>query len=266
MKPVGKQPCRRCGQMLQAGARFCPVCGQPVVADNEQPADTTQVVQAARGRTAERAPSPAVVAPVRSSTAQTHPLWWVGLGVGIAAVIGGLIFVVATAGDRSSSEAQTAAVSPPTAVVAGSTTISPNPPTPSPPPPSPAASVLPSSTTTVPTTTSAPPQAGAANGEDEPSLAALSVGHWIVIHKSIPQPDGTASAESFLRSIRSFESSAELLDSNDYASLKRDFWVVFYGPFATRDAALSHCYALGRDVDHDCYPKLLSHNADDADK
>ncbi len=106
---------------------------------------------------------------------------------------------------------------------------------------------------TPPPTTDAPPVAS----ED---AAASGTGEWAVLLGSL----GTREkAEQRLAYLASTAPDAQLLHSDDYASLTPGYWVVYEGGYATAEDALAACAGMGFTDRHDCYASYLSHDPDD---
>ncbi|MER6347660.1 serine/threonine-protein kinase [Streptomyces sp. NPDC001595] len=89
-------------------------------------------------------------------------------------------------------------------------------------------------------------------------------GRWIAQLHSEPFASGTAARDSRLARIRETVPEAQVLRSDDYASLRPGFWVVYApGPFADGRAALSFCAERGRTTANGCMGRYLSTSPDD---
>ncbi|GHH34877.1 serine/threonine-protein kinase [Streptomyces candidus] len=103
--------------------------------------------------------------------------------------------------------------------------------------------------------------------ERPPSRPAPSAGPadaWIAQLHSAPVPAGRAALESSLASIRRQVPEARVLRSDDFASLRPGYWVVYApGPFESGRAALAHCAFRGRPAADQCVGRWLSHEAAD---
>ncbi|MER5884472.1 serine/threonine-protein kinase [Streptomyces sp. NPDC001941] len=145
-----------------------------------------------------------------------------------------------------------AAVPPPVT----SATASPSPSAPSSAPPSPSASSeAPAPPPSARAATSEPPRA------EDPAPAA---GRWIAQLYSEPVSSGTAARDRRLASVRESVPEAEYLRSNDYASLRPGYWVVYApGPFADGREALEFCAGRGRTSANSCIGRYLSTRGSD---
>jgi hypothetical protein len=83
-------------------------------------------------------------------------------------------------------------------------------------------------------------------------------GQWISVMASIPQGQGVSVAEQQLSDIAKSVPDAQLLNSDDYSSLRPGYYVVFEGAYSSSDAALAECTAVGRSVPNSCYSRYLS--------
>ncbi|WP_426567519.1 protein kinase domain-containing protein [Streptomyces canus] len=98
--------------------------------------------------------------------------------------------------------------------------------------------------------------------ESTPSPAAN--GRWIAQLYSEPVSSGTAARDRRLERIRATVPEALVLRSDDYASLRPGFWVVYApGPFTDGRAALSFCAERGRTTAVSCIGRYLSTSSDD---
>ncbi|QDY76517.1 serine/threonine-protein kinase [Streptomyces qinzhouensis] len=103
-----------------------------------------------------------------------------------------------------------------------------------------------------------PPEDGTppvADPGDRPS------GRWIAQLHSEPMAAGIAERDRRLAEIRATVPDAEYVRSDDYASLRPGFWVLYApGPFADGRAALAYCEERGR---QECLGRYLSTSGDD---
>jgi eukaryotic-like serine/threonine-protein kinase len=86
---------------------------------------------------------------------------------------------------------------------------------------------------------------------------------WIAQLASVKLSD-TAELQQTLARIHLEVPRAQVLDSSDYASLVRGYWVIYYaGPFTNGTQALTYCAAHGRSKRELCIGRFLSHNPAD---
>lgn len=98
----------------------------------------------------------------------------------------------------------------------------------------------------------------------EPAPPPAASGRWIAQLFSEPVSSGTAARDRRLERIRSTVPEALVLRSDDYASLRAGFWVIYApGPFADGRAALSFCAERGRTTANSCIGRYLSTSSDD---
>ncbi|KAB1990088.1 serine/threonine-protein kinase [Streptomyces triticiradicis] len=89
-------------------------------------------------------------------------------------------------------------------------------------------------------------------------------GRWIAQLSSEPFSSGTAARDRHLADIRVSVPEALVLRSDDYASLRPGYWVIYApGPFADSDAALAFCAERGRTTTNSCIGRYLSAGPDD---
>ncbi|MGW0907900.1 protein kinase domain-containing protein [Streptomyces sp. NPDC002853] len=89
-------------------------------------------------------------------------------------------------------------------------------------------------------------------------------GSWIAQLFSEPVGSSTDDRDRRLAAVREDVPEARYLRSDDYASLRPGFWVIYApGPFADGRAALRFCAERGRTTDKDCAGRYLS--SSDAD-
>ncbi|MFF4764293.1 protein kinase [Streptomyces sp. NPDC001292] len=103
-------------------------------------------------------------------------------------------------------------------------------------------------------------QSAAAPVEQPP----LSDGRWIAQLYSEPVSAGIAARDKRLATIRQSVPEAEVLRSDDYASLRPGYWVIHApGPFPDGRSALAFCAARGRTTANSCIGRYLSTSASD---
>ncbi|MDJ0343468.1 serine/threonine-protein kinase [Streptomyces sp. H10-C2] len=91
-----------------------------------------------------------------------------------------------------------------------------------------------------------------------------SADSWIAQLSSVVISDGTGARDRELAAVRQQIPDARLLRSDDFASLRPGYWVVYTpGPFADGRAALALCASAGRTSDNQCDGRYLSHHAPD---
>ncbi|UGY90862.1 serine/threonine-protein kinase [Streptomyces gobiensis] len=87
---------------------------------------------------------------------------------------------------------------------------------------------------------------------------------WIAQLFSEPVSSGTAARDRRLAAVRKSVPEAQLLRSDDFASLNPGYWVIYApGPFADGKAAVSFCGQRGRTTANTCVGRYLSHDAAD---
>ncbi|MDI3402997.1 serine/threonine-protein kinase [Streptomyces cavernicola] len=87
---------------------------------------------------------------------------------------------------------------------------------------------------------------------------------WIAQFLSEPVSSGTAARDARLAKIRETVPGARFLRSDNFASLKPGYWVIYApGPFADGRAALRYCANLGRNSPKVCVGRYLSHDKAD---
>lgn len=122
------------------------------------------------------------------------------------------------------------------------------------PPSAPARSPSPSAT---PSATRAP--APSPSGQPAPVD-----GRWIAQLYSEPVSSGTAARDQRLATVRRSVPQARFVRSDDYASLKPGYWVIYApGPFTDGRAALTFCAERGRTTANSCLGRYLSGSASD---
>lgn len=111
----------------------------------------------------------------------------------------------------------------------------------------------------------ASPKPGGTPGrpESSPGVPPAS-GSWIAQLLSEPVGSGTDDRDRRLAAVREEVPEARYLRSDDYASLRPGFWVIYApGPFADGRDALRFCAERGRTTDKDCAGRYLSSSGDD---
>ncbi|MFD4973901.1 protein kinase [Streptomyces sp. NPDC058424] len=92
----------------------------------------------------------------------------------------------------------------------------------------------------------------------------LPDGRWIAQLYSDPVSAGIADRDRRLATIRRSVPEAEVLRSDDYASLRPGYWVIYVpGPFTDGRSALALCAARGRTTANACIGRYLSTSAAD---
>ncbi|MEV5010440.1 protein kinase [Streptomyces sp. NPDC056159] len=92
----------------------------------------------------------------------------------------------------------------------------------------------------------------------------LPDGRWIAQLYSDPVSAGIADRDKRLATIRRSVPEAEVLRSDDYASLRPGYWVIYVpGPFTDGRSALALCAARGRTMANACIGRYLSTSAAD---
>lgn len=108
-----------------------------------------------------------------------------------------------------------------------------------------------------------------AGGDGEPGRspepdADPPAGAWIAQLYSEPTSSGTATRDRRLAAVRADVPDAEVLRSDDYASLRPGYWVIYSpGPFPDGRAAVAHCAGHGRTTADTCVGRYLSDSAED---
>jgi hypothetical protein len=97
-----------------------------------------------------------------------------------------------------------------------------------------------------------------------PTPSGPSVGDWIVQLESVSTSAGQGSLDRLLAENRAVVPEAQVLLSDDFASMKPGFWVVYApGPFSTGMDAISFCDAYGLGMPDDCLGRLLTSSSAD---
>ncbi|MGX1914627.1 serine/threonine-protein kinase [Streptomyces phaeochromogenes] len=99
----------------------------------------------------------------------------------------------------------------------------------------------------------------AASPSKEATTPPATDGRWIAQLFSEPVGSGTATRDQRLAAIRKSVPEAVYVRSDDYASLRPGFWVIYApGPFTDGRAALSFCAERGRTTSTTCVGRYLS--------
>ncbi len=99
----------------------------------------------------------------------------------------------------------------------------------------------------------------AASPSKEATTPPATDGRWIAQLFSEPVGSGTAARDQRLAAVRKSVPEAVYVRSDDYASLRPGFWVIYApGPFTDGRAALSFCAERGRTTPTTCVGRYLS--------
>ncbi|MFF3403465.1 hypothetical protein ACFYW6_33830 [Streptomyces sp. NPDC002659] len=99
-----------------------------------------------------------------------------------------------------------------------------------------------------------------------PSEPPTLSGKWIAQLFTEPVASGTGVRGQRLKKIRQSIPEAVLLRTDDFASLRPGFWVIYApGPFTDGRAALNFCAQHGRTTPNDCLGRYLSTSSADYD-
>ncbi|MFD3515094.1 serine/threonine-protein kinase [Streptomyces sp. NPDC058657] len=123
---------------------------------------------------------------------------------------------------------------------------------------------------------SAPPSGSVSATTGVPSASATPVrpvpppappgpaGHWIAQLHSEPVTSSRAAVDARLAAVRRQVPEAAVLRSDDYASLRAGYWVIYApGPYRSGRAALANCALRGRLTANECVGRWLSDEASD---
>ncbi|MFI1399134.1 serine/threonine-protein kinase [Streptomyces sp. NPDC020681] len=122
----------------------------------------------------------------------------------------------------------------------------------------------PSGSTTSPPGASSTPPSPTPTPTPTPSEPPPTSGRWIAQLFSEPVDSGTGVREQRLDKIRQSIPQAVLLRTDDYASLRPGFWVIYApGPFADGRAVLNFCAQHGRTSPNTCIGRYLSTSSAD---
>ena len=92
----------------------------------------------------------------------------------------------------------------------------------------------------------------------------MNSGTWIAQLGSVPVSAGTAALQSGLAQVRTQVPGAQYLTSDNYASLRPGYWVIYYdGSFNNGTEAIAYCAAHGLTTANQCVGRLLSANPAD---
>lgn len=169
----------------------------------------------------------------------------------VVLIAAGVLTALALTGDdgtpRAHASSPAPSAPPDTGPPAGSAA-----PTPPPSPPTTPGTTVPATTVTV-TAPAPPPPAATASPTGRPG------GRWIAQLASVPKSDEVTGRDAKLAEVRRQVPDAQVLDSDRYASLKPNYWVVYAdGPFPDGTAVLAYCAARGRPVADLCVGRFLS--------
>jgi hypothetical protein len=121
----------------------------------------------------------------------------------------------------------------------------------------------------VPTLTSEPSSSQPLASPPAPATTVAGAGEnsadsWIAQLYSEPVSTGIASRDQRLAQVRADVPGAQVLRSDDFASLRTGYWVIYDpGPFSDGSAALAFCATHGRVSKDQCIGRFLSHHAAD---
>ncbi|MBA2805949.1 serine/threonine protein kinase [Streptomyces sp. KM273126] len=119
-------------------------------------------------------------------------------------------------------------------------------------------------TSTPKSTPSRTPGTRPPTGPSEPPPSAPDAGRWIAQLHSEPVGSGTAARDQRLATIRESVPEALFVRSDDYASLRPGYWVIYApGPFTDGRAALTFCAERGRTTANSCIGRYLSTSSAD---
>jgi hypothetical protein len=115
-----------------------------------------------------------------------------------------------------------------------------------------------SSTTTTTTTTTA--------STTTTTTVAGPLDEWVVVLASVESSDGPTAVQERLSQLRSVAPDARTLVSDDYASLRPGYTVIYLPGPTSGAAAVAHCGQLGLSVPNQCYGRYLSQDPADQDQ
>ncbi|MEU1279005.1 serine/threonine-protein kinase [Streptomyces sp. NPDC005805] len=229
-----------------------PVWAQPTTGVPVPPRAPT-AVDSPRPTIPRQPPHPPAAPPERRGGRTPLVVAAVAVAVAVTAVAG-LVFALR---ERDTPSDAKALAPPSTSASVTSSSSGPASGTPSPsasPSPSPSPSVTPSGPAfPSPTASAVPPPPSEPPG-----------GRWIAQLFSEPVASGTAARDMRLARVRESVPEAEVVRSDDYASLRPGFWVIYApGPFEDGRAALRFCADRGRTTPNTCMGRYLSESQDD---
>ncbi|MEU3459517.1 serine/threonine-protein kinase [Streptomyces sp. NPDC006733] len=127
-----------------------------------------------------------------------------------------------------------------------------------------APSTVPTTTATSPTSPVSVTSSSRTATVDNAPPGEASADTWIAQLWSEPVTSGPAARDRQLAIVRRQVPEAVVLRSDDFASLRAGYWVVYApGPFANGSAAVAFCAARGRTTPNQCVGRYLSHRAAD---
>ncbi|WP_329269650.1 serine/threonine-protein kinase [Streptomyces sp. NBC_01451] len=110
------------------------------------------------------------------------------------------------------------------------------------------------------------PSASTGTSPNTSTASPVPAGRWIAQLHSEPVDSGTAARDARLAKIRETVPEAVFVRSDEYASLRPGYWVIYApGPFADGRAALAFCGERGLTTPSTCLGRYLSDDADDFD-
>ncbi|WP_238431893.1 serine/threonine-protein kinase [Streptomyces cavernae] len=130
----------------------------------------------------------------------------------------------------------------------------------------PVAAESPKKTVTATATATAPSASGepatASPGAVDPEAF---VNRWISKLDTIWRDSGTAVRDQRLAAVRKQIPNAQVLVTDDFASMGAGYWVIYVPrAFSTGTAAVEYCVARGRTTESECVGRYLSHNSADS--
>ncbi|MER5254875.1 serine/threonine-protein kinase [Streptomyces sp. NPDC002855] len=200
--------------------------------------------------TAER--PPVTVGPLPAVPRRRTPVIAAVVAVALALAGGAALVLALSGGDETGGKegkggGSSSASASASASTAASSSASPRPTKPS---KSPERSESPDPSTSPPSSPGAPPASGS----------------WIAQLFSEPVGTGADARDRRLAAVRKDVPEAEYLRSDDYASLRPGFWVIYApGPFADGRAALRFCDERGRSAGNECVGRYVSSSGGDYD-
>jgi hypothetical protein len=89
-------------------------------------------------------------------------------------------------------------------------------------------------------------------------------GTWVAQLDSVPFSAGNGALQSALTKVQAQVPGAQYLASDDYASLRSGYWVIYYdGAFTNGTEAVGYCAAQGLTTSNQCVGRYLSNNPAD---
>ncbi|MFF1679930.1 serine/threonine-protein kinase [Streptomyces sp. NPDC058256] len=117
-----------------------------------------------------------------------------------------------------------------------------------------------------PSTTSTSTPGPAESATSSPPSPSPAPGRWIAQLFSEPVSSGTSARDTRLAEVRESVPDAVYVRSDDYASLRPGYWVIYApGPFTDGRAALSYCEEHGLTTANTCIGRYLSTSSADYD-